>query len=105
MRWTGVHCGFLFTLFPSVTIQVLASKMFQLGSLVVLCSLLIRTSDSLLGGLGNAVKSLDVGNAVKDLDAGNVVKDLDVGNVVKDLDVGNVVKDLDVASSVGGESI
>ena len=103
MRWTGVHCGFLFTLFPSVTIQVLASKMFQLGSLVVLCSLLIRTSDSLLGGLGNAVKSLDVGNAVKDLDAGNVVKDLDVGNVVMVVDVGKCYKDLEVAISEGAD--
>ncbi|KAM7327064.1 hypothetical protein ACRRTK_013431 [Alexandromys fortis] len=70
--------------------------MFQLGSLVVLCGLLIGTSDSLLG---------DLGNVVKDLDVGNVVKDLDVGNVVKDLDVGNVVKDLDVASTVGGHSL
>ncbi|XP_028631054.1 BPI fold-containing family A member 2 [Grammomys surdaster] len=41
--------------------------MFQLGSLVVLCGLLIGTSESLLGNLGNAVSNLNVLDTVSDV--------------------------------------
>ncbi|OBS78093.1 hypothetical protein A6R68_19513, partial [Neotoma lepida] len=67
-----------------MTIQVSGPKMFQLGSLVVLCGLLIGTSESLLGNVASAVNNLNVANAV----SGDALQNLnlDVGSLQKTTD-------------------
>lgn len=62
MRATGINCGFFFPL-PALTLHLSEPKMLRLGSLVVLCGLLIGTSESLLGGLlGNTVNNVNALN-------------------------------------------
>lgn len=63
MREAGTNCGFLFLL-PAMTLHLSEPKMFQLGSLVVLCGLLILTSESPLGNIVSALNNLRILNSV-----------------------------------------
>lgn len=62
LRVAGINYVILFLL-PTMTLHLSEPKMFQLGSLVVLCGLLIGTSESLLGDVANAVNNLDILNS------------------------------------------
>ncbi|XP_076784415.1 BPI fold-containing family A member 2 [Arvicanthis niloticus] len=60
-----------------MTLHLSEPKMFQLGSLVVLCGLLIGTSEPLLSNVGNAVSNLGVLNSVSEGVAQNLNLDVE----------------------------
>ncbi|XP_038961658.1 BPI fold-containing family A member 2 isoform X1 [Rattus norvegicus] len=78
LRVAGINYVILFLL-PTMTLHLSEPKMFQLGSLVVLCGLLIGTSESLLGDVANAVNNLDILNSPSEAVAQNL--NLDVGSL------------------------
>ncbi|KAL6087488.1 hypothetical protein STEG23_006494, partial [Scotinomys teguina] len=79
-----VTCGSHSHTTKMADVKVSGPKMFQLGSLVVLCGLLIGTSDSLLGNVVGAANNLKIPN----LASGDVLQkvNLDVGSLQQTTD-------------------